>query len=420
MKVAIFAEGFIGWSGGRDLIATIADGLEASDQVDTVLLITEYSLSDKFLGRIKDFIKSKGNWGYFRKLYTGRAANEKLLKTNESLLIEVFRACSPDTKIVKYMYSANRFMNTRTKKLKEYVQKNGIDIIMPQTEVADEDIGIPVVGYLYDFQHKYLLDFFSQEERAVRDRNFERQIEKSRYLVVDAEDVKKDIYKFFPDYKGKVIVLPFKPFQTLELEEQADLGRYELPEKYYVICNQFWIHKSHRLAFAALEKIFNGGHQDIHLVCTGKMEDNRFPQYIQELKEYLSGLNCKDNIHLTGFIPKKDQLQIMDRAIALVQPTLFEGGPGGGSVRNALCLGVPCIVSDIKVNQEITGYENVYFFQANNADDLADVMLEHIHDKHLDRETVKRKVVRNKQEYADELLSQLLEIIDDYKKAEVE
>ncbi len=416
IKVAIYSEGFIGWGGGRDFIATIAEGLEASDNVDTVLLITRLSLLDKLLGRIKDFIKSKGDWPYFCKLYNRRKANEKLLKVSEPLLIETFRFCSPNTKVIKYVHSVNRYINTRTDKLKKCIRKNGIDIILPQIEVGAEDIGIPVIGYLFDFQHKYLLDFFSKEEITLRDGNFKRQIENSKYLVVNAKDVKKDIYKYFPEYKGKVIVLPFKPFQTLSVNEQTNLDKYELPEKYYIICNQFWIHKSHRLAFAALEKLFNEGHTDIHLVCTGKMEDARFSQYIQELKEYLFGLNCKNNIHLVGFIPKKDQIQIMDRAIALVQPTLFEGGPGGGAVYNALCLGMPCIVSNIKVNLEITGYENVYYFKTNDADDLAKMMLEHINDKHLNKEAVRRKNVQNKKEYADELIGQLFEIIDDYKK----
>lgn len=415
IKVAICAEGFIGWGGGRDFIATIAEGLETSENVDTILLIMRYSFLDKLLGRIKDFIKCKGNWSFYRKLNDKRTANEKLIKVSEPLLIEIFRTCSPNTKIVKYTHSTNRLINTRTKKMKKCIKKNGIDVILPQIEVGIEDLGIPVIGYLYDFQHKYLLDFFSQEEIAIRDGNFKRQIDNSKYLIVNAEDVKKDIYKFFPEYKGKVIVLPFKPFQTLALKDQVDLDKYELPEKYYVICNQFWVHKSHRLAFAALEKIFNDGYTDIHIVCTGKMEDERFPQYIQELKKYLFGLNCKNNIHFVGFVPKKDQLQIMNRAIALVQPTLFEGGPGGGAVYNALCLGMPCIVSDIRVNREITGYQNVYFFKANNVDDLAKKMLEHIHDKHQDKEEVERKIVQNKKEYADELLGQLLEIIEDYK-----
>ena len=37
-------------------------------------------------------------------------------------------------------------------------------------------------------------------------------------------------------------------------------------------------------------------------------------------------------------INKKDQLSLIRSAKALIQPTLFEGGPGGGSCRDAISL----------------------------------------------------------------------------------
>ncbi len=416
IKVAIHSEGFIKWGGGREFIATIAEGLEAADNIDTILIISRHSRLDKFFELIKELIKSKGNKEKFNQMYDRRMLNQNLLKENESLLIGLFSICSPNTKIVRYTYSSNRFINTRAKRLKECIRTNDIDIILPQFEVLGKNIGVPVVGYLYDFQHKYLKDFFSSEEIEIRDRNFKHQIENSKYLVVNAIDVKNDINKYFPEYKGKAFVLPFKPFQVINIEGETNLEKYNLPEKYYIISNQFWIHKAHNVAFAALEKLFNEGHKDIHLVCTGEMVDRHSPKYIQELMDGLSSLNCKKNIHLLGFVPKKDQLQIMDKAIALIQPTLFEGGPGGGSVYNALCLGVPCIVSDIQVNKEIIGYNNVYFFKVNSVDDLASMMLEHVNDKHLDKGLVEKKIIQNKKEYANELMERLSEIINDYKK----
>ena len=56
---------------------------------------------------------------------------------------------------------------------------------------------------------------------------------------------------------------------------------------------------------------------------------------------------------MLGFIPKPDQIRLMREAVAVVQPTLFEGGPGGGSIYNAIALGRPVIVSDLPVNREI-------------------------------------------------------------------
>ena len=54
-----------------------------------------------------------------------------------------------------------------------------------------------------------------------------------------------------------------------------------------------------------------------------------------------------------GLVPKEHQIEIMKRAIAVIQPSRFEGGPGGGSVYDATSLGVRSIVSDIPVNLEL-------------------------------------------------------------------
>ena len=65
----------------------------------------------------------------------------------------------------------------------------------------------------------------------------------------------------------------------------------------------------------------------------------------------------------------------MKGATAVVQTTLFEGGPGGGSVWDAISLGIPVILSDIKTNKTVE-YRRVHFFHAKNAQDLCQKMQE--------------------------------------------
>jgi glycosyltransferase involved in cell wall biosynthesis len=59
--------------------------------------------------------------------------------------------------------------------------------------------------------------------------------------------------------------------------------------------------------------------------------------------------------------------------VALVQPTLFEGTPGGLAVADAVSLGVPVIASDIPVNREISEGE-VSYFKPGSVLDLAEKM----------------------------------------------
>ena len=63
----------------------------------------------------------------------------------------------------------------------------------------------------------------------------------------------------------------------------------------------------------------------------------------------------------------------MKESIAVIQPTLFEGGPGGGSIYDAISLGVPAIISDIPVNREIDS-ELLRFFPVGSFKELSIAM----------------------------------------------
>jgi glycosyltransferase involved in cell wall biosynthesis len=93
------------------------------------------------------------------------------------------------------------------------------------------------------------------------------------------------------------------------------------------------------------------------------------------LQELILELNLNDRIKILGYIPKSDQLQILKNCIAIIQPTLFEGGPGGGAVYESVAYGIPSIVSDIPVNKEIDD-ESVTFFITGSSEDLASKMVE--------------------------------------------
>jgi glycosyltransferase involved in cell wall biosynthesis len=59
--------------------------------------------------------------------------------------------------------------------------------------------------------------------------------------------------------------------------------------------------------------------------------------------------------------------------VALVQPTLFEGGPGGGSTYEAVALGQRVLLSDLPVNREIDDGD-VRFFPPGDHVSLSKLM----------------------------------------------
>jgi glycosyltransferase involved in cell wall biosynthesis len=129
-------------------------------------------------------------------------------------------------------------------------------------------------------------------------------------------------------------------------------------------------------AFKALHLfIEKTGIEKIGLVCTGQTHDYRFPEYFDEIKNAIEELNLKNNIFILGYIQKQAQLALLSKSIAVIQPTRFEGGPGGGAVYESVAYGIRSIVSDIAVNKELDD-STVTFFSTGSADSLCDRMIE--------------------------------------------
>jgi glycosyltransferase involved in cell wall biosynthesis len=365
MRIAISATEFIGWGGGIDLIRLITNALVSVSKVNNLVIyivIQDDSLKYrlyKFACFYKNLIFDlfKGN---FPKKIFPQVVNKKGIINNLSKI---------NGEVKKIIFFKEKPINLYT--------KLQIDIVLPIVNGLNKNNSIPQIGYIPDLQHKHFPDFFSAEEIAGRDRVFQNTLDQTVAIIVNSIDTRKDIGNHYPKHKAKIFSLPFAPYPMEEwLEDNSkSLHKYNLPSKYFVISNQFWIHKDHATAFKALKILHKKlKKNDIHIVCTGKQEDYRFPHYFEELKELVQNNGLQNHIHFLGYISKADQIEIMKKSIAVVQTTLFEGGPGGGSVYDAIAIGVPAIVSDIPINKEIDE-ENIFFFKAKSADDLAEKMM---------------------------------------------
>ena len=266
------------------------------------------------------------------------------------------------------------YRNSNAGLAKILTQRRG-EVLFPCARSLGNSFPYGWIGYIPDLQHKRLPHFFSARDREKRDEVFSRLLEDATAVIVNAKSVICDIEKYYANRRAKLFALPFcPPANRTPFGEKADvLNKYALPDTYFMISNQFWVHKSHETAFIALGLVREAGLK-VHLVCTGNPHDYRRPKHFNELKSIIAEKGVEDQIHLLGMIPKRDQLAIMHNSVAVIQPTLFEGGPGGGSVYDAVSIGTPTIVSDIDVNREID-IGIVEFFKAGSPEDLAAAML---------------------------------------------
>jgi glycosyltransferase involved in cell wall biosynthesis len=100
----------------------------------------------------------------------------------------------------------------------------------------------------------------------------------------------------------------------------------------------------------------------------------------------------------------------MRRAVAVIQPTWFEGGPGGGAVYDAVSTGTPAILSDIPVNREVeTDGRRIRFFRAGSAGDLAEQMRAALERR--PQPLAREELCRQSEARAERLGSRLLEAI---------
>ena len=357
MRIAILAEGFLEWGGGVDFFRGVLAGLVSqvpSEQWRLFLVVPEGVLTHKI---------SSIPHRYKQTIFDLLAGKHPDLTTPLAPIADCID-------IVVYENSRPSLVSC--------LQRIEADVVVPSFFLLGEDFIVPWAGYIYDFQHRHFPEFFAGPSFAQREQEFFARVNQPKAVIAHSRAAKQDAARFFPNHFADIFALPSTPLlsESWFIDPVFPIQeKYHLPDRYFMISNQFWIHKSHDTAFDALALFHQmTGHTDIKIVCTGKQVDDRFPDYFATLQHHVQDRGLQDKILFLGYIPKLDQVQIMKQAIAVLQPTLFEGLPGGGSVCDAVALGKYAIISDISVNREMEE-DTVFFFKVKSAEELAKQML---------------------------------------------
>ena len=364
MRVGILGHGFIDWGGGLDFLRLICASLAASEQeMELHLLLPTRGprlAARQTVRRAKHAVNAA----------LGRPSATRAKTPGARIVVEFVRG--------SHVPLHAHEIDSGQSALSRAAQHLRLDALLPSVQPLQIGAGLPWLGYIADFQHAHLPHFFSAEEIAARNLNFADMLERSRCVIVNARAVASDIERLMPGRPAQVVALPFSAAPNpawFELNE-APLARYGIDGPYFIISNQFWQHKDHLCAYRALA-LLHAQHPDVLLVCTGETSDFRNPDHFHMLCREADALGIAPRLRILGLIPKCDQIALMRAALAVVQPTLFEGGPGGGSVFDAVALGLSVIVSDIPANLEIDE-ANVQFFKASDAVALCAAMAERL------------------------------------------
>lgn len=268
-----------------------------------------------------------------------------------------------------YFFSWITQRNLFVQKILDVYELDGIYPLYDQP-VAIRENSARIVSWFPDLQHRFFPQYFSRLNLFFREIRLKLMLKNSNTLVVSSCDVANHFNIFYKIPRSlKIHVLPFVSIiDDFSFEDQDILlKKYHLPKMYFIVSNQFYEHKNHIVVFKAI-KLLQDQNFSIHVVFTGKVEDYRNPKYKEKLYTEIIKSGISDCVSLLGVIPREDQLCLLKNAVAVIQPSFFEGW--STVIEDAKSLQVPVICSEINVHREQLGNFGVYF-NPKDCSDLA-------------------------------------------------
>lgn len=239
--------------------------------------------------------------------------------------------------------------------------------------------GIPFMGWIPDFQHVHLPQFFTQKDLSNRNTSFIRMIKKANAVLLSSQDALDDLNIFCPSNKTPTYVLRFVPnlSRDANFPKKTELvERYALNQPWFHVPNQFWAHKNHVIIIEALQLLKKQG-VDVLVVASGSTKDYRNPEYFNTLLNKIQQFDLVKNFLPVGLIPYEDVVGLMRYSVATINPSLFEGW--STTVEESKAMGKKIILSDIGVHREQNPQRGLYF-NPHNAEDLANKIKIALHD----------------------------------------
>ena len=262
--------------------------------------------------------------------------------------------------------------------LRNSLLRENISLISHQGYIG-KNTSIKSVGWIPDFQHKHLKNNFSKKERLNRDLIFKKLCHTSDIILISSESALNDLRQFFPKYANKGRVLNFignfperKPLKLTTIRE-----KYNITEPYFYVPNQFWKHKNHKIILDAL-KILRHNNVNPVVLCSGSTNDVNNPYHFNLLIKEIKSNNLQLQFRVLGEIDYHDVISLAYHALAIINPSLFEGW--STIVEEARNLNKHQILSNIDVHIEQAPNNSTYI-DPNNPEELAMAMMLRLNQK---------------------------------------
>ena len=245
--------------------------------------------------------------------------------------------------------------------------------VLSHSPVVDLRAFVPTLSWFPDFQHVELPQLFTLRDRLSRSMVVRRAAKYSDRVLLSSRSALRNLGQIAPGCAKKAVVLRFRKRAPTE----ADIPTLEvlrlqhgIPSRFFYLPNQFWTHKDHETAIRALDILCKRGERTM-IVCTGSTSDHRNSNHFENLATLVRSLGLESKFMVLGLVARASCWGLMRHAIAVLNPSRFEGW--SSTVEEARALGVNTILSDIEVHREQAPVGSL-FFETGNEASLADQM----------------------------------------------
>jgi glycosyltransferase involved in cell wall biosynthesis len=252
-----------------------------------------------------------------------------------------------------------------------------IDCLYPYFEFNDKEFvhAKNKIHWLVDFNNIAFPEHYEDNGKYIS--NYQLKLtSNNQRIILSSYSLLNELKTYFPNYKCDVKILRFaSSLPQIQEEEISDIKyKYQIKLPYFISPNQFWEHKNQMVVLDALGIIKNKNPEaKFKIIFTGSLTVNRGKgYYISELRNKVNDLKLENYVEFLGVIERNEQIALMKGSLAILQPSLYEGW--STLVEEAKALNKFIILSDLPVHKEQI-IKNAVFFDPNNSEMLADLIL---------------------------------------------
>jgi len=275
-------------------------------------------------------------------------------------------------------------------------------------------VNVPYIATVWDLQHRlqpWFPEVGSIREWSFRENFYSMMLRRASYIITGTQAGAREISFFYQIQEDRIRVLPHPTpafaLKVLEDDIQAVLEKFRLSPDFLFYPAQFWSHKNHANLLYAIKILRDKFAVSMNLVLAGSDNGNR--DYIQQLAR---SLQIENQVHILGFVSRRDLLALYQSAFALAYVTYF--GPENLPPLEAFAMNCPVIASAVSGAEEQLG-DAAILVNPNHPEDIARAVKDLLDDPSKRCQLIERGQARASQWSGKDFVLGVFDILDEFE-----